>query len=126
MFLHLRKLYTLNILSLSNKGYSPEYLEHLFDGRYPPVIKGFNILNSCRFNQPTKLQELLMRIELTTSSLPRKCSTTELQQPFFIKSSVELTTLARLAPCSTTELQQPFFAVNRYPLTVIRVLTINE
>jgi hypothetical protein len=25
-------------------------------------------------------RELLMRIELTTSSLPRKCSTTELQQ----------------------------------------------
>ena len=25
--------------------------------------------------------ELLMRIELTTSSLPRKCSTPELQQP---------------------------------------------
>ena len=29
----------------------------------------------------TKNFELLMRIELTTSSLPRKCSTPELQQP---------------------------------------------
>ncbi len=29
---------------------------------------------------PEILVELLMRIELTTSSLPRKCSTTELQQ----------------------------------------------
>ena len=29
--------------------------------------------------------ELLMRIELTTSSLPRKCSTPELQQLFSIE-----------------------------------------
>ena len=31
------------------------------------------------------LAELLMRIELTTSSLPRKCSTTELQQHSLFK-----------------------------------------
>jgi hypothetical protein len=30
--------------------------------------------------QKVKLNEPLMRIELTTSSLPRKCSTTELQR----------------------------------------------
>ena len=30
----------------------------------------------------TQFLELLMRIELTTSSLPRKCSTTEPQRPF--------------------------------------------
>ena len=30
-----------------------------------------------------KFIELLIRLELTTSSLPRKCSTTELQQHYF-------------------------------------------
>src|SRR3989337_2087632 len=60
-----------------------------------------------------------MRIELTTSSLPRKCSTTELQQLFFFRCSSKLQQLPYLhcysrpwrlsAPCSTTELQQLFF-----------------
>src|SRR5882762_8971193 len=86
---------------------------------------------SRRFGMNSRhLRELLMRIELTTSSLPRKCSTTELQQPInsvfaldtllflvrclslgLITSPKELTTLARRAPCSTTELQQPINSV---------------
>jgi hypothetical protein len=46
----------------------------------------FSILNS------GKSYELLMRIELTTSSLPRKCSTPELQQLVleFVKTSLSL------------------------------------
>ena len=31
-----------------------------------------------------------MRIELTTSSLPRKCSTTELQQPLTLSSGAKV------------------------------------
>ena len=34
--------------------------------------------------------ELLTRIELVTSSLPRKCSTTELQQQLAIKSGAKI------------------------------------
>ena len=34
--------------------------------------------------------ELLMRLELTTSSLPRKCSTTELQQPLTLLSGAKV------------------------------------
>ena len=58
MFLHLRNLYTLNILSLSNKGYSPDLSAHFFDVRYPPVIrdlKKFQI--HCRANRPAKFNE---------------------------------------------------------------------
>ena len=44
-------------------------------------INLFNPSRNVQSNfQITSHQELLMRIELTTSSLPRKCSTTELQQ----------------------------------------------
>ena len=34
--------------------------------------------------------ELLMRLVLTTSSLPRKCSTTELQQPLTLLSGAKV------------------------------------
>ena len=34
--------------------------------------------------------ELLTRLELVTSSLPRKCSTTELQQHFCVKSRAKV------------------------------------
>ena len=37
---------------------------------------------NCLFFNFVCLMELLTRIELVTSSLPRKCSTTELQQHF--------------------------------------------
>ena len=37
-------------------------------------------------SEPLLLFELLTRLELVTSSLPRKCSTTELQQHFVLKA----------------------------------------
>ena len=74
------------MLSLSNKGrlrlswmsptgirYAPDFCRH-----HDPIQE---TVHCCSLRQQLcHLLELLMRIELTTSSLPRKCSTTELQQ----------------------------------------------
>jgi hypothetical protein len=85
--------YTPNIVSLSNKGYSLKLLKPR-DVRYASVFSYLKISNPRRVifiyrktHNDAPLLEPLNRIELSTSSLPRKCSTTELQrliiQPFY-------------------------------------------
>ena len=46
--------------------------------------------NKCYLKATLVFRELLIRLELTTSSLPRKCSTTELQQPLTLLSGAKV------------------------------------
>ena len=55
----------------------PSFEKEGFRGRQ---FKQYKNKTRCLTNGQTSRFELLIRLELTTSSLPRKCSTTELQQ----------------------------------------------
>ncbi len=66
------------------------------------ALSGCNNKRGRRYRRP--LEELLTRIELVTSSLPRKCSTTELQQQhLYFQSGTKVYIIFRICKLSATE-----------------------
>ena len=60
--------------------------------------------------------ELLTRLELVTSSLPRKCSTTELQQQLSAKSEAKVMLFFRFAKFVANKIQIKCSVCSKMPL----------